>query len=62
MRSLPAVPELHSPQSLLRRLRRNAVLIEIAVALAIVVSICTLVYAIAHVPAIASTMSVAAMV
>jgi hypothetical protein len=61
MRNLPAAPELRSPQSLLRRLRRNAVRIEIAVALAIVVSICTLVYAIAHVPAIASTMRVAAM-
>jgi uncharacterized membrane protein len=61
MRNLPAAPELRSPQSLLRRLRRNAVLIEIAVALAIVVSICTLVYAIAHVPSVASTMSVAAM-
>ena len=61
MRNLPAAPELRSPQSLLRRLRRNAVLIEIAVALAIVVSICTLVYAIAHVPAVASMMSVVAM-
>jgi hypothetical protein len=54
MRNLRTAPELRSPQSLLRKLRRNAARIEIAVALVIVVSICTLLYAIARDPALAS--------
>jgi hypothetical protein len=54
MQNLPAAPALRSPQSLVRRLRRKAACIEVAVALALVFSICTLLYAILHDPAAAS--------
>jgi hypothetical protein len=51
MQNLPATPELRSPQFLLRKLRRNAARIEVAVAAALVLSICTVLFAISHGPA-----------
>jgi hypothetical protein len=51
MQNLPAAPELRSPQFLLRRLRRNAARIEVAVATALVLSICTVLLVISHGPA-----------
>lgn len=54
MQILPAAPELGSPQFLLRKLRRKAACIEVAVAIVLVFSICTLFYAIVYDPALAS--------
>jgi hypothetical protein len=51
MQNSTAAPELRSPQSLVRRLRRNAACAEVAVAIALVFSICTLLYAILVDPA-----------
>jgi hypothetical protein len=48
-----AVPVLRSPQSLMRDLRDRSARVEVAVALALVLSICTLVAAMAEWPLIA---------
>ena len=54
MQNLSATPELRSPQSLLRELRRTAACIEATVALVLVFSICTMLYAITQEVAVAS--------
>jgi hypothetical protein len=48
-----AVPVLRSPHSLMRDLRDRSARVEVAVALALVLSICTLVAAMAEWPLIA---------
>jgi hypothetical protein len=48
-----AVPVLRSPRSLMRDLRDRSAKVEVAVALALVLSICTLVAAMADWPLIA---------
>lgn len=50
MRKPRALPELRSPQSLMRDLRDRSARLEVAVALALVLSICTLVTALAEGP------------
>lgn len=50
MQNLRAAPELRSPQSHLRKLRRKAACVEVAVAIVLVFSICTLLYVIVYDP------------
>ena len=50
MQNLRVAPELRSPQSLMRDLRRKSAHAEVVVALALVLSICAIVYAIADGP------------
>jgi hypothetical protein len=48
MQNLPAAPEVRSPQSLMRDLRRKSARAEVLVALALVLSICTILYTISR--------------